>query len=64
MSDEISPELKAEFERFLSLRKSGENWHAKLAHYASTLQAHELDYLVALCDDNDSPIQTVPNTLA
>ncbi|MCC7532155.1 MAG: hypothetical protein IT342_26870 [Candidatus Melainabacteria bacterium] len=64
MSDEISPELKEEFERFLSLRKSGEHWHAKLAHYASTLQAHELDYLVALCDDHDAPIQTVPNTLA
>ncbi len=64
MPDEISPELKAEFERFVSLRKSGENWHAKLALYASTLQAHELDYLVALCDDNDAPIQTVPNTLA
>ena len=64
MSDEISPELKAEFERFLSLRKSGQSWHAKLAHFASTLPAHELDYLVALCDDNDAPIKTLPNTLA
>jgi len=64
MSDQISPELKAEFERFLALRKSGANWHAKLANFASTLQAQELEYLVALCDDDDVSIRTSPNTLS
>ncbi len=64
MSDEISSELKAEFERFLSLRQSGAGWHAKLALYASTLQSHEMDYLVKLCDDNDASIDTVQKTQA
>ena len=64
MSNEIRPELKAEFERFLSLRQSGAGWHAKLALYASTLEAHEMEYLVELCDDNDASIETVLKTQA
>ena len=64
MPEEISPELKAEFQRFLTLLQSGKGWHAKLAQYASTLEAHELDYLVKLCEDNDASIQTALNTLA
>ncbi len=64
MSDEISPELEAEFQRFLALRQSGTGWHAKLAMYASTLDAKDMEYLVKLCDDNDASIETVLKTQA
>lgn len=64
MTDDISKELKAEFERFLALRQTGTGWHAKLAHFASTLQQHEIDYLAKLCDDNDASIATALETQA
>lgn len=64
MPEDISPELKEEFERFLEQRKSGTGWHAKLALYASTLKAHEIEYRVKLCDDNDASIATALNTIA
>lgn len=64
MPEDISPELKEEFERFLEQRKSGTGWHAKLALYARTLKAHEIEYLVKLCDDNDASIATALNTIA
>ncbi len=64
MSDEISPELKAEFQRFLALRQSGTGWHAKLAMYASTLDSKDMEYLVNLCDDNEVSIETVLKTQA
>ncbi len=64
MTEDISPELITEFQGFLTLLKSGKGWHAKLAQYATNLEQHELDYLVKLCEDNSTPIETTLKTLA